>query len=171
MKDAGDAGRALVAGGHEAQVLDQRRVLGVRRDLDRAGVRHVGQQGAQGYDEPHVKLAGEVHYALGERLPPEVRLRAGEQDRTTPTQGANAPSRGREAVLGPLDRAGDAFYQLDLGPRRLVIEELVAVEASEAFGLRGLLDGADREARRLRRVVPTREPGDEHRALQLRPPV
>jgi hypothetical protein len=134
-------------------------------------VGHVGQEGAQRDHESHVELAGEIHHRLREGTPPKVGLGPREQDRAPATQGSDARGRSRKIILGPLDRASDAFYELYLRPHRLVIVELLAVEAPEPLGLRRLPNGAQREARRLCRVVPTREPGDEHRALELRPPL
>src|SRR5215210_2418861 len=129
-------------------------------------MRHVSQESSQRDYEPHVEIPGEVHHRLRERLPPEVRLGSREQDRSPTAQGGDARARAREVILGPLDSAGDAFYELDLGAHRLVIEVLFAVETRELFRLGGLLDSTQRETRRLGRVVPAREPGDEHRTFE-----
>src|SRR5215207_10375589 len=171
VQDAGYARRALVARGGEPQRLNQGRVLGVGGYRNRARVRHVGEQSSHSDDELHVELPGQLDHRRAERAPPEARLRPGEQDGAAPAEGLEA-RRGRgEMVLRPLDGARDPLDQLYLRPGRLVVEELFRVEGPEVPGLPTVPQRRKRDARCFRRVIPTRESGDQNRPFQLRPPL
>ena len=74
-------------------------------------------------------------------------------------------------VFGPLDRACNAFYEPDLGSYRLVIEELLTIEAPKLLRSPSFLQGTCREASRLRRVVPAPKRRDEYGPLELWPPL
>ena len=91
MEDADDAGGALVGGAAEAEPADQLGVGGGARHPDRAGVGHVGQQGAQDDDQLDVKVVGHADDLLGERAPLELGLVAEQHDHVAGRAGQRGP--------------------------------------------------------------------------------
>ena len=102
VHDAGDAGRALVARLGKAELLDQLRLARESGDLDRARVRHVGQQRAQRND--HVDADGLCGRddRLAEAAPAQIRFGAHQQHRVT-IEARHAGA--GEGDLRPLDLA------------------------------------------------------------------
>ena len=128
VENADDPRRPLVARELEPELLDEARVgrgAGHRR---RPGVRHVGEQRAEGHDELDAELAGEPDHEVGECAPAVVRLDA-EQDHRV----AIGPGDGRvvERVLRPLDAPRQPLVEDDGRPHRLEVDEPLRVDVRE----------------------------------------
>ena len=164
VQHADDAGGALVVRAGEAQPLDQLLVVRRARHPDRPGVRRVGEQRAEGDDEPASERSGEVGDRLGVRPPPQLGLGRPEEDDVADVVGL----RPGEGVLGPVDAAGHAFGEADMGAGLGEVVELLGVDGGERLASpldEQVTDGA---GRRFAGVVPALERGDEDRFVQVR---
>src|SRR5947209_204413 len=132
---------------------------------------HVGQECPERNHEPYLDVAGDFPDRVRECLPPKIRLGSREQHCTPATQGIDVCLCSEQGVLRPLDRASNAIYKLNLRSYSLVIEEFLTVEARELLHTPRLSKGVQRDARRLRRVIPACERGHEHRSPELRSPL
>ena len=165
VDDADDPGRALVAGGLEAELLDQVRVGRAPRHRRRPRVRDVGEQRAERDDQLDAELAREVDDQAAERAPAQVRLDAEEQDGV-----AVHPVWARvvEDRLRPVDPAREPLLELHVRARRLEVVEALGVDLGEPPRVPALGEVAGCERGALAAVVPAPERSDQDRTLERR---
>ena len=161
---ADDAGRALVARGLDVEAVDRGLVVGRGRDGDGPGVRHVGQQGADGQHGRHAESLGQLDQLEREGAPAHGRLDALHEHDVAVEAGLG---RDEDAGRRPRQHAA-ALVEHDAGPVDLEVVVLLGVEGGDDLGVPDVRQVAHRARGGLARVVPALEGSDEHGLGQLR---
>jgi hypothetical protein len=158
VQHADDPGRPLVGRRLQAEALDQRLVGGHAGERDRARVRDVGQQRAEGDDHLHAERLGEVDDLPAERAPLHRGLRAAEQHEVARRA---RDERLVDLELRPLDTAREALDEAHARARGLVVDELLRVDHREARRVEAGAHEGQRRGGALAGVVPALEGADE----------
>ena len=134
-------------------------------DRDRAGVRRVGEQGAEDDDELRVGLVDDLEQLLAEAPPAHVRLDAADQQHVP--VGVLGPGqvepRGR-----PRQPSYAVLVETDLRPVHLEVVVVLGVDRGDELRVPLVDEVVDRSGGRLGRVVPALERGDHDRVPQVR---
>jgi hypothetical protein len=163
-QDPDDAGGAFVLAGLEVEAVNDVLVLRGGADRKGPGVRHVGEQGAQGHERGDTDLPRELEQLDGERAPAGRRLDAlDEQDIAVQRGGRGQQDAGR----GPADPAPPLLHD-DPRTADLEVVVLLGVDRCHGLGVPHLGEVLDRRCGRLARVVPALEGGDHDRVTQFR---
>ena len=137
--------------------------LGVARradDVNRMGVRHVGEQRAEADAHRHVEVFGQSDDLLREEAPLQRRLRADDQDRVGARQ-----RRGPHLHRGPRD-VPLPVAEVDARPDRGEVGEDLGVDVGDVRGPPVVHHRADRGRGSLTGVVPAGEGEQHHRVVQ-----
>src|SRR5579875_1979852 len=162
--DVRDPCRHVERPGDEADPVRERGVRGRRGEPDRPGVRHGRREGAEADDEADVELDRELADLGGERLPPEVGLRAHEEEQAGPSPVAA----GAQLRLGPADRPAHPVVDAKAGPTGPLVDEVGEVERGELLRLQGLEERRHGARRGEAGVDPALERDHEDRARRDR---
>ena len=165
LQHADDARGALIPRRFQAQGLGQLLIAGRNRHRYRPGVRNISKQSAQGHDPLDAEIVDRSKQLGAEAAPAHVGLDASDQDDVTAD-----PSRSgeRDACGRPVQATDAGLVDGHMRPVDLEVVVILGVDLAEGDRLPAFLQVLDDPRRRLTRVVPPLEGGDEHGIVQVR---